>query len=313
MLDFADVVAINKFERRGGDDARRDVARQLVRNRDAFGASWEDMPVFGTSAATFHDEGVTALYGKLMSLLGEHGLAAGEGRLEIPDTAVSTFSGSAIPAERERYLADVAATVRDLPRRDRVHGRRGPPSFRPAPGPRGPRRPRRGRAARGARGGREGDCPREAAELIDGWEQTKEDYAGDELVVHVRDKELRTRADPRDVVGVEGQPGRAAALRRRGGGAAVPAHREPAGALPVHRRGVRVQARGRGPRPHVRRRGRRVPHQPPVPLPLGGLARRSGSRRRSTRSRSTAATPPLPRTSTARSARRACPSRRSTT
>ena len=49
MLDFADVVAINKFERRGAEDARRDVARQLVRNREAFGATWEDMPVFGTS------------------------------------------------------------------------------------------------------------------------------------------------------------------------------------------------------------------------------------------------------------------------
>ncbi|MDN5861159.1 MAG: cobalamin-dependent protein, partial [Pseudonocardia sp.] len=47
MLDFADAVAINKFERRGAEDARRDVSRQLVRNRDAFGQSWEDMPVFG--------------------------------------------------------------------------------------------------------------------------------------------------------------------------------------------------------------------------------------------------------------------------
>ena len=48
MLDFADAVAINKFERRGAEDARRDVGRQLVRNREAFGATWEDMPVFGT-------------------------------------------------------------------------------------------------------------------------------------------------------------------------------------------------------------------------------------------------------------------------
>src|SRR6202044_128974 len=62
MLDFADVVAVNKFERRGADDARRDVARQLVRNREAFGASWEDMPVFGTSAARFMDDGVSGLY-----------------------------------------------------------------------------------------------------------------------------------------------------------------------------------------------------------------------------------------------------------
>ena len=62
MLDFADVVAINKFERRGAEDALRDVGRQLVRNREAFGKRPEDMPVFGTSAATFNDDGVTALY-----------------------------------------------------------------------------------------------------------------------------------------------------------------------------------------------------------------------------------------------------------
>jgi len=62
MLDFADVVAINKFERRGAEDARRDVARQLVRNREAFGVPWEEMPVFGTSAARFDDDGVSGLY-----------------------------------------------------------------------------------------------------------------------------------------------------------------------------------------------------------------------------------------------------------
>src|SRR3712207_7679465 len=68
MLDFADVVAINKYERRGAEDARRDVARQLVRNREAFGQPWEEMPVFGTSAARFNDDGVTALYQHLLGL-----------------------------------------------------------------------------------------------------------------------------------------------------------------------------------------------------------------------------------------------------
>ena len=81
MLDFADVVAINKFERRGAEDALRDVGRQLVRNREAFGAAWQDMPVFGTSAARFNDDGVTALYQHLRDLLAADGLPVGEGRL----------------------------------------------------------------------------------------------------------------------------------------------------------------------------------------------------------------------------------------
>ncbi|HVN10493.1 MAG TPA: cobalamin-dependent protein, partial [Kineosporiaceae bacterium] len=117
MLDFADVVAINKFERRGAQDARRDVARQLVRNREAFGASWEDMPVFGTSAARFDDDGVTALYHHLRDLLVERGLPAGAGRLVPVSGRTSSGLSTSVPAERVRYLAEIAETVR------RYHGR----------------------------------------------------------------------------------------------------------------------------------------------------------------------------------------------
>ena len=94
MLDFADVVAINKFERRGAEDALRDVGRQLVRNREAFGKQPEDMPVFGTSAATFNDDGVTALYQHLRGLLAEHGLPASAGRLPPVDVRHSTVDRS---------------------------------------------------------------------------------------------------------------------------------------------------------------------------------------------------------------------------
>src|SRR3712207_2082423 len=85
MLDFADTVAINKFERRGAKDALRDVGRQLVRNREAFGKQPHDMPVFGTSAATFNDDGVTALYQHLRSALAGAGLDVAEGTLPVVD------------------------------------------------------------------------------------------------------------------------------------------------------------------------------------------------------------------------------------
>ena len=61
MLDLADLVVINKFERRGAEDALRDVRRQVARNREAFG-QLDDLPVFGTVAARFNDDGVTAVY-----------------------------------------------------------------------------------------------------------------------------------------------------------------------------------------------------------------------------------------------------------
>jgi len=113
MLDFADAVAINKFERRGAKDAQREVARQLVRNREAFGQQPDDMPVFGTSAATFDDDGVTALYQFLRGLLAGHGLAVDEGVLAPVSGKTSTRIQQVLPPDRVRYLAEIAETLRD--------------------------------------------------------------------------------------------------------------------------------------------------------------------------------------------------------
>src|SRR5258706_5960680 len=77
MLDFADVVAINKFDRKGAADALRDVAKQVQRNRGSFSASPDAMPVFGTIASRFNDDGVTALYQHVARALREHGLRDG--------------------------------------------------------------------------------------------------------------------------------------------------------------------------------------------------------------------------------------------
>ena len=112
MLDFADAVAINKFERRGAEDARRDVARQLMRNREAFGSSWEDMPVYGTSAARFADDGVTALYLNLRDLLVEKGLDVAGGQLDAVDTHQPTDLATVVPPARVRYLSEIAETIR---------------------------------------------------------------------------------------------------------------------------------------------------------------------------------------------------------
>jgi methylmalonyl-CoA mutase len=112
MLDFADAVAINKFERRGAADALRDVARQLVRNREAFTSSPDEMPVFGTSAATFDDDGVSALYQHLRDELTGHGLQVKQGQLAPVSGKQSTRVSTVIPPSRVRYLAEVAETVR---------------------------------------------------------------------------------------------------------------------------------------------------------------------------------------------------------
>ena len=113
MLDFADVVAINKFDRKGAEDALRDVAKQVQRNRESFTTAPEDMPVFGTMAARFNDDGVSALYSEITRQLSASGLTASGGGLESSDIRHSTDKSVIVPSQRIRYLAEIAETVRN--------------------------------------------------------------------------------------------------------------------------------------------------------------------------------------------------------
>ncbi|QBS43206.1 fused isobutyryl-CoA mutase/GTPase IcmF [Nocardia sp. CS682] len=189
MLDFADVVAINKFERRGAADALRDVSRQLIRNRADFSAAPEDMPVFGTSAATFNDDGVTALYQHLAGLLSERGLRLEQGALPRVNTRVSTRFAQIIPPSRVRYLAEIAETVRDyhattaaqilaaqrVQRIEQVAAEL----------------PDDQAVAELAATARAELTPENTALLAE-WPAIAESYRGDEQVVRVRDREIRT-------------------------------------------------------------------------------------------------------------------------
>jgi len=112
MLDFADVVAINKFDRKGAEDALRDVAKQVQRNREAFTVMPDEMPVYGTMAARFNDDGVSALYKEIFKQLADHGLSASGGGLEVADVRYSSDKSVIVPSHRIRYLAEIAETVR---------------------------------------------------------------------------------------------------------------------------------------------------------------------------------------------------------
>ncbi|MEU1167926.1 methylmalonyl-CoA mutase family protein, partial [Streptomyces sp. NPDC005921] len=194
MLDFADVVAINKFERRGAKDALRDVGRQLVRNREAFGMRPEDMPVFGTSAATFNDDGVTALYQHLKATLAERGLPLPEGLLAPVTVRHSSGIRQVVPADRVRYLAEVGDTVRAYHAATERLSEAARREQRLA-------EVERELLAAGsdaanvrsllddARAG----LPRDITEQLAGWPAVVAAYSGDEQVVKVRDKEIRTK------------------------------------------------------------------------------------------------------------------------
>jgi isobutyryl-CoA mutase len=191
MLDFADFVAINKFDRKGAEDALRDVRKQVQRNRQSFGAAPDEMPVFGTIASRFNDDGVTALYHAIAAKLSEKGFKLAKARLPKPAGKLPSGTNVIVPPQRSRYLAEIAETVRgyhafakeqatlarerqqlaaakamlqkDLPELDALIEKK--------------------RAALDAR----------ARKLLDMWPDTLKAYSGDEYVVKIRDREIRTQ------------------------------------------------------------------------------------------------------------------------
>ncbi len=204
MLDFADFVAINKFDRKGGEDALRDVRRQVQRNRKLFDRSAEEMPVYGTIASRFNDDGVTALYQGILPALAEHGLKIEPGTLLPIKTRASFARNAIVPPARSRYLAEVADTVRGY------HARSGEQS-------RTARERQQLLAARAMLSAAGKDAvildplieeknaklDAHSRQLIEDWPETKKTYAGDEQVVKVRDREIHTQLNTISISGTK--------------------------------------------------------------------------------------------------------------
>ena len=193
MLDFADAMAINKMDRKGAKDALRDVRKQVQRNREAFDTSPEDMPVFGCMASKFADFGVTALYQNLLQQFADKGfrdfgcaIAPVEGKSSEPGQAI-------VPPERARYLAEIAETVREyhatIAKQSRIARER--------------QQLTESRRMLAEDGGsddrldaliatRNEALDRRADKLLENWPDVVARYAGEDYVVRVRDREIRT-------------------------------------------------------------------------------------------------------------------------
>jgi len=184
MLDFADFVAINKFDRRGAEDALRDVRKQVQRNKEAFRTAPEDMPVFGTIAARFNDDGVTALYHAVAGKLGFQ-----TGKLPKPAGKASTTVHVVVPPKRQRYLAEIADAVRGyhhhVDEQSRIaRERQQLESTRAMLGKSIPEIDELLKSR---------TLESQSQKLLDSWPKTVKAYSGDEQVVKVRGKELRTK------------------------------------------------------------------------------------------------------------------------
>jgi methylmalonyl-CoA mutase len=206
MLDFAEFVAINKFDRKGSLDALRDVAKQVQRNKEAWTMSPDQMPVFGTMAARFNDDGVTALYQALKPRLAQLGVQLKEGRLPEVSVRHSTNQTPVVPAARTRYLAEISDTVRNYKQRAREQAQlaREIQQLKESARMLKVDKPERAPAAEATldlAARRLARMDKDALHLLQQWPDMQQAYAGDEYVVKIRDKEIRTALTTKSLSG----------------------------------------------------------------------------------------------------------------
>ena len=192
MLDFADAVAINKFDRKGAADALRDVSKQYQRNHELFAEAPDTMPVYGTIASRFADAGVTALYHKLIGLFKQKGFGSWPSAI-APSGIRSSEPGTAIvPPNRQWYLGEIAEAVRGYHKtiaeqvqiaRERQHLSEAQRLLDETG--------EETAALAGAAEKRDKKLDPRARKLLEIWPNVKEAYAGDEYVVKIRDTEKR--------------------------------------------------------------------------------------------------------------------------
>ncbi len=201
MLDFADLVAINKFDRKGAEDALVDVRKQVQRNRAAFGQAPETMPVYGTIASRFQDDGVTSLYLGLREAIGKAGFALPASRFAALKAKVSSPRSAIVPPARQRYLAEISQAVRDYHRaiEQQVKLARERQQLQGAKAMLGAGADKAALDALIVE--RDERIDKRARRLIETWPKVREAYSRDEFVVNSRGKEIRTKQVTRTLSG----------------------------------------------------------------------------------------------------------------
>ena len=187
MLDFADMVVLNKFDRRGSEDALRDVRKQVQRNRKAFDVSPDTMPVFGTISSQFNDEGLNAAYLHLMEQVDQRTGNAHSSRIPDPGRRSSPPQQRVVPPRRIHYLGEIAQTVRDYKRwvdgqadtADQLQHLTAAAAAVPSD------------AMDQAIAKTRAELDAGAREALAGWEDLQAQYAAEELVYQVRGREIR--------------------------------------------------------------------------------------------------------------------------
>lgn len=199
MIDFADLIAINKFDKRGAQDALRDVKKQYQRAHNRWTEAPDDMPVVGTIASQFNDPGTNQLYSKFIGLVREK--SGGEWKSQMEEQAGMSEKIYIIPPKRVRYLSEIAENNR---RYDEWAVKqeglaRQAFSLKMAIDTVSDGDLKEG--LKKAFDDKYEELDREVRRLIEGWEAKFANYTADEFIYHVRGREIRVPTKTKSLSG----------------------------------------------------------------------------------------------------------------
>ncbi|NLY78513.1 MAG: methylmalonyl-CoA mutase family protein [Lysinibacillus sp.] len=194
MIDFADLIVINKFERKGSEDALRQVQKQYQRSHELWSESLDDMPVFGTIASQFNDKGTNSLFAALIKKINEKYGYNWKTSYEI--VSKTEKQDVIIPNDRRYYLLEIVETVRNYHKKvkaqaelaTRLYQLEGTIEVLKEKNPDDALIKSLESLAEGVKN----ELTPESKRILENWEKLKEAYAGEEFVTKVRDKEIRT-------------------------------------------------------------------------------------------------------------------------
>jgi isobutyryl-CoA mutase len=192
MIDYADLIAINKFERKGSEDALRQVQKQMQRSRELWDVSIEQMPVYGTIASQFNDKGTNSLFAALVRLINEK--FGYDWQTSYEEFIKTQKENVIIPNERRYYLREITDTIRGYHKKAEQQAQLATKLYQ-LQGTKAQLLQQEAALHASLDALIEGvnnELTHESKTILSNWQTLVESYSGDELITKVRDKEIRT-------------------------------------------------------------------------------------------------------------------------
>jgi isobutyryl-CoA mutase len=204
MIDYADLIVINKFERKGSEDAKRQVQKQYQRSHMFFDKELDEMPVYGTIASQFNDPGTNALFAALVNKINEK--AGTDWTTSFSTNAVVEKQNVIIPNDRRYYLREISETVRSYHKHAAEQADLARRLFQLEGAIEAVKEKETNSevlsSLQALREETEKKLTPESRNILENWESLKEKYSGDQFITKIRDKEIVTELKTKSLSGL---------------------------------------------------------------------------------------------------------------